>query len=510
MEEEKILKTYNEGITAVITVVKDMSSHIDLLTGTVTNLNGKINGLNTDINGLNTEIVDLKATCAKQWLRLTELEARLNMNSNNSSKPPSSDGYRKEIKNSRQKSGKATGGQPGHEGRTLEKVNNPDKIVEDKTPSTCECGHNLEGIESLKKTRQVFDFPKPQIRVVEYVSNELVCPGCKKVHKTEFPAGVNHPTQYGENMQALMNYFTQYNLIPLGRAAEAIADITGQAVSQGTLVNAANRLSVGVDGTVEEIKKQLINSDVVHFDETGVRSEGKTMWMHTAGTEKLTHYAVHEKRGEEAAKAIGILPFFKGVAMHDHWKPYYCFKDCSHAECNSHNLRYLKDIVENFHQDWARNMASLLIETKSIVAELKLSGAAEMPREEIMMWQNRYHKIIELGILEDAAKSPQVLNKKGKPKKSKPLQLLIKLQQFDIETLAYLYDFDVDFDNNLAERDIRMQKFRQKISGCFRSADGANTFSRIRSYISTARKNGIGALDAIARAIKGQPFVPEA
>ena len=488
IEEAKIIQMYQEGLSKVITVVQDMSSKIDILT---------------------SEVADLKASNATQASKIKDLEARINKDSSTSSKPPSSDGYKKSIKNNREKSGKPTGGQPGHKGSTLDKIENPDFRIEYKTPEACDCGHSLLGVKSVKKTRQVFDTPKITIRVTEHVTYETICPVCGKVHKTEFPAGVTQPTQYGENLLALANYLTQYQLIPLERAAEAIEDITGQHISEGTLVNAANALSNKLESTVHEIKLKVINSDIVHFDETGMRSEGKTKWLHVACTNKLTYYQVHDKRGEKAARDIGILPLFEGVATHDHWKPYYGFNDCTHSECNSHNLRYLKDVVENYHQDWAAIMAGLLIEANRRVEELKLSGAVEMPREEFLIWQERYHKIITAGILEDAEKSPQVLNKRGEPKKSKPLQLLLKLQQYDIETLAFLADFRISFDNNLAERDLRMQKLRQKISGCFRGDSGADTFSRIRSYISTARKNGITAMEAITRAIKGQPFIPE-
>ena len=504
IEEEKIIKMYQEGLNTVVTVVKDMSSRIDNLTGTVTNLN-------TEITDLNTAITDLKAVNAKQSLRIAELEARINKNSSNSSKPPSSDGYKKPpITNNRQKSGKSTGGQPGHEGRTLLQVTNPDERVEYKTPPVCDCGHSLKGVPSTQKTRQVFDIPKIILKVIEYIINETVCPHCGKVHKTEFPLGVTQPTQYGENLRALANYLTQYQLLPLARAVEAIADITDQHISEGTLVTAAKALSDKLEDTVDEIKQQIIASDVIHFDETGMRCEGRTKWMHVASTDSLTHYQVHDKRGQAAAKDIGILPAFQGTAQHDHWKPYYTFTDCTHAECNSHNLRYLKDIAQNYHQNWASSMASLLIEANRRVEELKLGGASEISQDEFMAWHTRYHQIIAEGILEDAEKSPKILNKRGEPKKSKPLQLLIKLQTYDIETLAFLADFDIDFSNNLAERDLRMQKLRQKISGCFRSNDGATVFSRIRSYISTARKNGISAMEAIAMAVRGNPFIPEA
>lgn len=253
-----------------------------------------------------------------------------------------------------------------------------------------------------------------------------------------------------------MNYLTQYQLIPLERATEMVKNFIGQAVSEGTLVNAVHALYKKLEVPAEEIKQQITNSDVTHFDETGMRSEGKTKWLHVASTEKLTYYAVHEKRGEKAARDIGILPDFKGTAMHDHWKAYYRFNDCTHAECNAHHLRLLKDIVENYHQEWANKMAGPLIEIHRRVDSLKDQGFTEMLEQESKIWHQQYHNLISEGITEDSQKSPQMMNSKGKPKKSKPLQLILKLQQFDIETLAFMYDFDVPFDNNLAERDLRM------------------------------------------------------
>jgi len=306
MDESKIIATYTEGINAVITVVKDMSSQIQSLTGTITNFSH--------------ELVDLKASSIKQAMQIAELQARLNKNSSNSSKPPSVDGYgKKSIKNNREKSGKSTGGQISHVGKTLEKVQNPNEVVEFKIQESCDCGCHLEGIESIKKTRQVSDIPKPQILVTEYVTYNKVCPECGKVHETEFPAAVTQSAQYGPNIQTLMNYFSLYQLIPSGRTVEAIRDITGQSVSEGTLANVAKVLYDNVEKAVEDIKYQLINADVVHFDESGTGREGQTKWMHVTYTEKLAYYALHDKRGMQAAQDIGILPHFNGTAVHDHW-----------------------------------------------------------------------------------------------------------------------------------------------------------------------------------------------
>ncbi len=287
MNENKIINTYNEGMNAVVSLVKG--------------LNYQISSLTDQVNALNN--------------RITELESKLNKNSSNSSKPPSSDGLKK-PKNMREKTGRRPGGQPGHEGKTLNKVDDPDVTI-DLRPQQCECGCCLSDVEGNTKTRQVVEMPVIKVTVTEYKTHELMCPDCEKVYKTEFPKSVTQPMQYGENIQALMTYLTNYQLIPLD-----ISDIIGQNISEGTLVNVNNRIYKNLEGVENSIKEQLIESPVAHFDETGMRSNGKTQWLNSASTEQLTYYEVHEKRGTKAAKDIGILPKFEGTACHDHWTPY--------------------------------------------------------------------------------------------------------------------------------------------------------------------------------------------
>lgn len=500
MTEESIIKSYNEGLNSIITLVKDLNN----------NFTNQIGSLTSEITTLNHEIVDLKTVNLEFSHRIAELEARLNKNSSNSSKPPSSDGYKKKIQNNRVKNGRASGGQVGHEGHTLIKAENPDVRVDAPIGDFCDCGNDLSNVLDKVRTRHEFELPEIKLVVTEYSTHEKICPGCGKVHKSEFPVNISQPTQYGTNMKAFMAYLTDYQMIPLKRAVETIEAMTGQTVSQGTLVLTREMLYRFLAKPVEAIKQQIMKSNVVHFDETGIRSEGKTKWLHVASTEMGTYYEMHEKRGTDAAVDIGILSTFNGTAVHDHWKPYYTFEDCTHAECNAHNLRYLKEIYENFNHEWAKNMAGLLIELKKQVEELAAMGVNCMDTLQINGWMKRYHRIIDEGIQEDDEKSPKLLSKKtDKPQRSKALNLLLKLQKYDIETLAFMFDFEVPFDNNLAERDLRMQKLRQKISGCFRGSAGAKVFCRIRSYISTARKNGQNVMESLVSAFQGNPFIPE-
>jgi transposase len=462
--------------------------------------------------------IDLQAAQIEEFLnkiqalesRIKELENRLNINSNNSSKPPSSDGLKKKIANNRKPSDKKTGGQEGHEGTTLLKAENPDKIIDAPNTSMCDCGCNLEHIDEIIKTRQVHDIIPAKLHVTEYVSREKVCPNCGKMHKTEFPENVTQPVEYGDNLKTLVTYLNEYQLLPLDRTVETIEDMIGKKISQGTVVNINEKLFDILEEPVKSIKEQLIESDVVHFDETGIRNQGKTQWLHVSCTDELTYYESNAKRGKEAMEEIDILPKFQGTAIHDHLKSYYTYTKCGHGECNAHNLRYLIDIHENHEQNWAKVMYELLIEIKKQVEKLKTEGLKEMNLKEAMEWSEKYHKIIIEGLQEDYEKNKKLYDVKDqkKAKNSKARNLLLKIQKYDIETLAFMYDFDVPFDNNLAERDLRMQKLRQKISGCFRGKEGAKVFCRIRSYISTARKNGVKAFDAIKNAFTGNAFIP--
>jgi transposase len=307
-------------------------------------------------------------------------------------------------------------------------------------------------------------------------------------------------------LKAQASYLNTYHFIPIARTCELLNDFYGHAPSWSFVVEANQAVEAGCEPALAEIQRQLQASKVVHFDESGLRVAGQLHWLHSASTQMLTCFGLHRKRGQEGMKELGILPSFTGRALHDHWKSYLTFEQCEHAFCNAHHLRELQFITDQYEQPWADQMAQLLCDIKAEVAAADDEATALAP-ERRDHYENLYEAILQQGF--DANPPPEKPpNKRGRPKQSPPKNLLDRLDKHRAGVLAFMYDFDVPFDNNLAERDIRMIKVKQKVSGAFRTRHGAQTFCDIRSYISTVRKQGGNVIAALHDALAGQPFIP--
>lgn len=457
------------------------------------------------ITTLQSQVVALNAQVESLQSEVKELKARLAQNSKNSNKPPSSDEFFK-PKSTRKKSGKKTGGQKGHPGHTLKMSNNPDRIIVHRENSCSDCGCSLVGQPvKNKERRQIFDVPPPKAETTEHVSETICCPDCGRLNKAQFPPEITQPVQYGPGLLAQLVYLSQYQLIPYNRVVEFIEDIYGLSLSEATVYKAIKTAFDNLEPVEEIIVEQLKTSPVLNTDETGLRVENKRQWMHVASTDILTHYQWHPKRGSKATDEIGILPNYDGTIIHDYWKSYYKYS-CSHSLCNVHNIRELTGIFELTKQQWAQDMIDLLLEIKERVDELK-QKPQPLSDEEKDAFNKRYDHIVAEGYLVNP--KPKPVKKRGRPKQGKARNMLNRLSEHRHEVLAFMEDYRIDFDNNQAERDLRMVKVKQKISGVFRSSKGADMFCRIRGYISTARKNSVSAFSAITGVFHGKPYIPE-
>jgi len=451
-------------------------------------------------------ILALEARLCALEPRVRELEARLGLNSRNSSKPPSSDGPAKPIvKSLREKSGRPPGGQPGHEGTTLRQVATPDR-VERHVPHRCACGCDVAGQPVTRVERyQVFDLPEPHMTVTEHQVHVTVCPACEAECKGALPPAVSAaPVQYGPRVRALVVYLRVYQLLPYERVSALCGDVFGVPVSKATIEAAEMEADGHLQPFVEEVAAQLRAAPVAHADETGFRVEGRTRWLHVMATAGLTLYHVHDKRGQEAIESHGVLPPFTGCLVHDCWAPYFAYAGCTHALCGAHLLRELKFAHEEQRQAWAFEMSQWLRYLSGLrAARVDTPFSAEA----LAFLAAQYEAILARGAAE-LPSPPERAAGRGRIPKSKSANLHERLVKHRDAVLRFVYDPQVPFTNNLAEQSVRMAKVQQKISGCLRTVQGARRFARLRSYVSTLIKQHRHVLAHIAQAIGGMPWIP--
>lgn len=475
ISEADIRAVYREGEDAVVALVASLLEHIQRLEG-----------------------------------RLEKLENQQQKTSRNSSKPPSGDGFKKRTQSLRKKSERLSGGQKGHPGSTLEWREQVDEVIIHAVNECGCCGASLSAVAVLEhELRQVHELPPMRLQVIEHQAEIKCCEQCEWLSRGEFPTDVNSPVQYGSSVKGLMVYLMDGQLLPSARTCEVLSEVLGCEVSEGTLYNARAQCFEQLAPVEAQIKASIQKAAVVHFDETGLRVNRKLWWLHVACTLGLTYYFVHPKRGQAAINEMAVLPTFKGISVHDGWRSYFLY-NCVHSLCNAHHLRELRFIVERYEQPWAAEMMTLLVEIKTAVETAKIEADSVLALPQLIEFEQRYQTLLASGF--KANPPPPIdetaVKKRGRLKQSPPKNLLDRLRDHQAAVLAFMHDFQVPFDNNQAERDVRMMKLKQKISGCFRSAQGARQFCRIRGYISTLRKQDISVLDALKSTFSGSPILP--
>jgi len=442
------------------------------------------------IGALRRQIATLEAEVA-------DLRRQLGQDSSNSSKPPSSDGLKKKPRvpgSLRGRSGKASGGQTGHEGGTLRQVADPDRVVRHEA---CACGHCGSPLDPKSGTeiekRQVFDLAERPLMVTEHQASIYRCENCRGVTKAAFPDGVVSPTQYGERLRAAAVYLNIQQLIPEDRTAQALSDLFGAPlICPASIVAWVGKKAQELRQVYAFIGERVVEAKVRHLDETGFRIAGKLQWLHTTSSLAFTFYRAEEKRGAIPMDLQG------GVVVHDHFLPYRRLDAVDHAFCNAHILRELNSLIELDHEPWAEHMRDMLLAANLSVDKAREAGACALAPDDLKAFIERYWAAVRLGLAFHRELPKLAKAARGRVKRRPGHNLLQRLKTFQTETLRFLTDFDVPFTNNLAEQDLRMMKVKMKISGSFRTLEGAQIFARLRSVVSTARKHGLNILQILS------------
>jgi transposase len=455
----------------------------------------------------------LEEVITAQQERISTLERQQAKDSHNSSLPPSSDRFVRPPKSLRQKSGKQAGGQPGHPGHHLRQVQAPDEIHIHPVSSCERCRQDLRAQPAvLPERRQVIDLPVKRLWVTEHRVEEKQCPHCFHLTRAPFPAGVTAPAQYGTSIQAVATYLVEGQAVPYARASQLLHEWLGVQLSAGSIARFVHTCHEQLAEVETALKAALVKTPVIHQDETGMRVGQQGWWVHVCSTDRLTHYAAHPSRGRTALDAIGIAPQFHGTSVHDALKSYQSYT-FTQAWCNVHHLRELTFVEEELKQPWARQMKDLLLEMKAEVEQAKATGQHALDPLVLAHLLCRYDSLLKEGYRANPPppppkKSEQGKRKPGRAKQNPARNLLDRFSQGKWAVLRFLLDFAVPFDNNQAERDLRMIKVQQKVSGCFRTEEGVAMFCRIRSYLSTLRKQGIALLSAFQQTLAGQAVLP--
>ena len=482
---EKILAAYRTGPDTIVSLIQYLQDMDE----------GQLRGLQAELAELTEQV--------------KQLQERLHTDSHNSSKPPSSDGPARRPYVKREKSKRKPGGQPGHEGMTLKRVEDPDHIITHRASSCCCCGRSLRGqMVADYERRQLLELPVVTVEVIEHRAEIKRCPACGRQVMAQFPAEVKYAVQYGPRMSASVIYLQDHALLPFERLRQLMQDLFGVRIRAGTLARIEQECARRLKETVDQIPKEVATAAVVHFDETGLRVQGKLAWLHNASTTQTTFYQVHPRRGAQAIEAMGVLGNFRGVAVHDGWASYAGYGE-RHGLCNAHHLRELTFLWEECRQRWALALARELRRWKRLVDRAKQQGRDRLAAATVRKIEYRYERLVHMGMRANPPPSPPERPRRGRKKKGKARCLVDRLWDNRAHVLRFVHDFRVPFDDNVAERDLRMMKLQQKISGTFRSWEGAEAFAAVRSYLSTIRKRSINVLEAVASVFSGNPLLTE-
>ena len=465
-------------------------------------LSDQVAELTATVDSMNQTITELNQT-------IKELKEQLNKNSKNSSKPPSSDGLKKPAVNKnkslRESSGKMQGAQEGHDGVHLSVISDPDHIENHMHSDCTGCPHRAECLSKacIKETRHEVD----AVVTVDVTAHNAIevreCPLHDGVKTGSFPENIKATVQYGKNLQAMVVAFNTVGAVSINRTHEILSSVFNIPLATGTIKNMVTRCAESLKDTYERIRRKMIMLGLIHCDETGSRVDGKTCWVHVASDQDYTYLTINQKRGQIGMDAADVLPHARGIIVHDCWGSYWKYQDVTHAICCAHLLRELNGVIENHpEQTWAVRFKKLLLDMKKVRDKALLSDKDEVSYYHRHKFDMEYDAIIKTAYEENPLPETPA-KKRGRKNKSKVLNLICRLDNYKESVCLFLKNLCVPFDNNQAERDLRMVKVKTKVSGCFRSEEGAQEYLTIMSYIGSARKHGINAFTAIREALNG-------